>query len=190
MAIKTLTLHTFDSDDYPIEGTYVHFFDSKTSFGMFEQHYTRQGIVSYLSHEDSALFGSEILESEGYISVDPNNDESEKSVFVEVDGEYLSEGTVWIYDHEYTPVLDETFFPFQDYSYYEVAQREGWITVSSIDEISYNVDGKSNEVPSPWVWQTHIVHWGKKTFKLRWILDRTSSRFHDYEYLGQDERCV
>jgi hypothetical protein len=117
--MKTLTLHELSLDDIPEDGLPIIFFSSTSSFGMFEQHYTKQGIAEYM-YGDIADSLEEALGKGGHIclSFKSVDEEDDNMIPLMCDDTYLREGCLWMYEHEYYPVLDNHHYPFQEWSYH------------------------------------------------------------------------
>lgn len=117
--MKTLTLHELSLEDRPEDGLPIIYFDSQSSFGMFEQHYTKQGVAEYM-YGDIADSLEEALEKGGYICLTWKGVDEEDDYMIPLmcGDTYLREGCLWMYEHEYYPVLDPDHFPFQDWYYY------------------------------------------------------------------------
>jgi hypothetical protein len=130
--MKTLTLHELSLQDMPEDGLPIIFFTSTSSFGMFEQHLTKQGNAEYM-YGDIADSLEEAIQLGGFICLSRSHEDDELAIPLLVDDTYLYEGCLWMYEHEYYPVLDPDHFPFQDWYYYKWAEKNGLIDVVCID---------------------------------------------------------
>lgn len=177
--MEYIPIHTLSMTDLPAEGASIVFFDSSTSFGMFDQHFTQAGYVEYL-YGDIADSLEEALTLGGYITLQYSEDEM--AIPVGIDGGELYEGVKWTYEHEYLPVLDEKCFPFQDWGYFQVAIKQGWCTLLSekTEEIEMkNSRSPTGEVLLDFVYQDVLFN-GKK-FSIVWTGRENDIRFHDFD---------
>ena len=163
MPTRTIELQELSLDNLPIEGTYITFFDSSCSFGMFEQHFTRTGEVIYL-YGDIASTLQEALNKSGFISL--QDDDNELAIPVMCEEHYLREGCLWVYDHNYFTVLDKNHFPFQTWQYYEIALKEGWCKMV----------GNTGEDYGKFAKETHTVEYNGRTFYVEWIVTGGKNR--------------
>jgi hypothetical protein len=175
MKTRTLELQELSLYNLPIDGTHITFFDSSSSFGMFEEHFTRGGEVGYM-YGDIAETLEEALKKGGFISL--QDDDNELAIPLSCDGYYLQEGRLWLYDHNYYPVLDKNHFPFQTWRYYEIALFEGWCELLGIMENGY---GRA-------VTETHNVKFNDRIFYVVWnVVDGDNRYLHGFEIIGGDE---
>lgn len=188
MKTRTLTLKELDYDCLPIEGTNIVFFDSSSSFGMFEQHFTQQGEVVYL-YGDIADTLEEALNAGGYISIARDDLEgiNELAIPVCIGGENatLLQGCLWMYEHDYLPVLDEHYFPFQDQQYYEIALKEGWCESVEKRIEEHELKEKMGSTFITWIYETVMFNGG--TFNVQWVSYSGGEEYHLHGYTFQEK---
>jgi hypothetical protein len=170
MKTRTLELQELSLYNLPIDGTHITFFDSSSSFGMFEQHYTLSGEVEYL-YGDIAESLEEALKMGGVVVLG-DTQEDDMTIPITCGDHYLTEGTLWMYDHNYYPVLDKAHFPFQTQQYYEIAIREGWCKVINVDSVGYEFH--TNE--------GHMVEFNDRLFEVEWIYRDGDKCAHLHQY--------
>ena len=182
MGTRTLVLQELDYDNIPLDGTNVVYFDSSTSFGMFEQHYTQMGKVVYM-HGDIADTLEDALAVGGYISLARNDLEGDGNLAINIciDGENttLLQGCLWMYEHEYLPILDPHYFPFQDWEYYQIAIREGWCKVCKETSETQQMNQRGDQTEVTWMY--HAVAFKGVLFNIEWIAYGSSTpHLHGY----------
>jgi hypothetical protein len=75
----------------------------------------------------------EALEKGAVIVTDETKDDfdDDMAIPIQVGDSYITEGCLWLYEHEYYPVLDTEYFPFQEKKYWDMAIDKGWMNVVS-----------------------------------------------------------
>lgn len=180
--IRTLVLQELDYCNLPLDGTNVVYFDSSTSFGMFEQHYTQMGKVVYM-HGDIADTLEDALAVGGYISLARNDLEGDGNLAINIciDGENttLLQGCLWMYEHDYLPVIDPHYFPFQDWEYYQIALEQGWCKILKEFSETHQMEQQGNTVNVTWVY--HTVGFNGAVFNVEWIsYESATPHLHGY----------
>ena len=186
--MRTLQLREIGVDDHlPIDESNVVFFDSSTTFGMFEQHYTKSGTVQYM-YGDIADSLAEALELGGYVNVDHHTDD-ELSIPIEVDDSRLMKGTLWMYEHEYYPVLDTDFFPFQSWTYWTIAIKQDWLRAWLYKMDTHQMKDGGYVVDA--IWRVYQVKFNERWFKVTWITVGNHTHLHGYSDIPVEEKeCV
>ena len=173
--MKTLTLYEIGIDTLPVEGMGVLVFDSRNSFNMFDQHYAVEGEVIYMYGDIQKEDGEwcetleEAYQSGGYIETSEHDiQDGRKAITIDVDSSppvSLTDGVLWMYAHEYYPVLAD-IFPFQEWEEYQIAKREGWIK-----ELEYVKDEREWHNPNgrDMRFDESRVEFNGNIYKLKWV---------------------
>ena len=166
----TLTLRNLEHSCLPIEETQIIVFDSREDFGMFQQNFVRLGEVVYMYGDISDSLDKAL--EEGYITLKP--DDSEKAIPICLDSEnvQLYEGTLWCYEHEWTPRIDPSYFPFQSWEYYQIAIEQVWCKTNEV---------KLSGIDDSLQFLYHVVEFNGKTFKVVWAGQGNDIYLHEYE---------
>jgi hypothetical protein len=160
--MKTLTLHELSLDDIPEDGLPIIFFSSTSSFGMFEQHYTKQGIAEYM-YGDIADSLEEAIQLGGFVCLSRKHEDDDLAIPLMVEDTYPYEGCLWMYEHEYYPVLDPDHFPFQDWCYYKWAEKN-----DLIDVVETGTDRVEHSDYGSLLFVDHSVVYNGKEFTVCW----------------------
>lgn len=180
--MQYIPIHTLSMDDLPEEDSVVLFFDNRVHFGMFDELFTRSGQVEY-QYGDIADSLEEALLAGGYISLDFSEDDM--AIPVVIDGGEFHEGTKWVYEHEYLPVLDESMFPFQDWNYFQLGLKKGWCTLlATYQELLKMADSKEASGYMEITYVTHKVLFNRKVFDLEWTVVENEYNFKSFEISG------
>lgn len=185
--MRTLTLHEIGVDELPKENCCIVYFNSRTEHGMFEQNYTKAGKVSYL-HGDFGEYNSlkEALDDGHSITIDENAFDEEGNVIhialsIVETADVLLRGTLWMYEHEYYPVVGSISFPFQVESYYEQALAEGWCQRLRREEDSITRPNRFGEGTETMTFIDDTVVFNNKQFKVSWVCHSDGLRFQEFE---------
>lgn len=188
-----LNVYEVGIDDLPVDGSEIVYFDSTTSYGMFEQYYSVEGPVEYF-YGDFADSLEEALEKGYEITIDDdlyNEDGEPIKIDLRCKDRIISRNDKWMYVHEYYPKIGSITFPFQTQEYFEVAIKQGWIELKSreIPVIDYtkfeNYDPIRHKSFEGIKFIYDEVEFNGKLFKVTWTTGRNDSEhnFHDYKEL-------
>lgn len=165
--MKHLSVYEIGVDPLPVEGSEVFLITSNCSFGMFEDIGSQEGEVVYM-HGDIADTLEEAIKLGGYITTKWEDirdwDGESLSISIEVEGVgTMTDGDKWMYVHEYLSTVSD-LFPFQSWSSYTIALREGWI-----EEVSYAKDDTEFDTPRGDIrFDESVVLYDGKTYHLTW----------------------
>lgn len=173
----TLTLRELDHSYLPINDAQIVVFDSREDFGIFKQNFVRMGEVVYM-YGDVADSLEAALQEGGYITLE--RDESENAITLCLDSEDLPlyEGMLWCYEHEWTPQIDPSYFPFQSWRYYQIARDQGWCKT---EDVELHDIGRRLE------FIYHIVEFNGKIFKVTWVKQGNDICLHEYSSHEHEE---
>jgi hypothetical protein len=179
--MKTLTLYELGVDSLPVEGSCIVYFDRSSSYGLFEANFTLTMDAFYM-YGDLGDYSSleEAIEAGHEVDIDGDGfDENGNPVKITLGEVSLRRGTVWIYEHDYYPVVGSIQFPFQTTPYFQAAVKESWIQV--ISETStlatpskyLGADGTEEDI----IFTYQVVKFKDNLFKITWV----NSHFHSWE---------
>jgi hypothetical protein len=179
--MELLPIYEIGKDQHPLEGAFIKFFDSRSSFGMFEQNYTKEGkVVYHHNHEtiDNALFinGCEII-TDPERMFDENGDLLDTVIVIGVEDQdfTLVDGVRWCYDDHYYECVNPEIFPYQDIDYFRLAIKQKWISGSQTKQEIFG-SGENKHIKI-----TYEVRWNEKNYNIEWIISDKFIRFFGYE---------
>lgn len=142
--MKQINVYEIGVDPLPVEGSSIAIIDRKTSFAMFEEHNQKVGVVEY----DSGLFLD--------------------------DGTEIFEGCLWMYEHEYLPVISDIEWPFQEWNTYQTALSENWCNeINSVEDEKW-FDHPEKGVKVKWINKT--VLFNNKKFNVEWVCHKINDK--------------
>tara|TARA_B100000700_G_scaffold131064_1_gene146626 strand:+ start:9200 stop:9808 length:609 start_codon:yes stop_codon:yes gene_type:complete len=190
--MRTLKIFELGVDELPVEGSHIIYFNQNTSFGMFEENYSKQGKVNYLYGDiEGAENLQDALSKGGFIHLSeeyPDNEEEYELVIpLECNEDYLTKGMLWTYDHEYLPVLNPEMFPFQDFEYFSSGIEKEWLEVLKSNFTGRDKNNFNFPLPDK---LEHIVRFNNKLFYIVWLgnADKNQWNFHNFYVFENPEK--
>lgn len=175
--MEQLKVYTIGEDNLPLDGTEIILISEKSSFGVFGEVGSVEGVVDYIYDdltEDEITLDEALLLFPVDIDGEGFNDEGEPTkIIIELKNKnnLLTRGMKWMYVHEAYPILSNSIkMPIQTKRYWDVAIEIGWIDVLSVDKETLGV----------YIHYHYKVKFSGKLFNVTW---RFSNIFGDWGFV-------
>lgn len=176
--MRTLNYYEVGVDPLPIVGLDIGYYETNTSFGMFQSLDACSGTIELYGEEN--FVDDEIsIDEEGF---DDLGEPTAKTLYVGEHEFQLKRGVIWCYIHDYYAVTDPSMFPFQCDKQLAIAIEHG--IVKKVSEHIEERTGKQVDVELKFKTKVVTVHYMGKTLDIKFFNYKDSEDgwyFHGYK---------